>query len=72
MNVIDIRRGTFVSSRSFCPNCKVERTGDSLVKPCECMAFPERMRNRQIRAAERKTREWYEKTAAMLKAMANA
>ena len=40
------------SEKTWCPNCSIDRSGDDLSRPCECMARPERERNRRLRRAE--------------------
>lgn len=37
LRLVGFERQTY-SLRSFCPSCGIERTGDSLLRPCACMS----------------------------------
>ncbi len=59
-----------LSSRSWCPNCRIERTGDDLSTPCACMVIPHRIERQRIRRAERIAARIYAAAEAKRKAKA--
>lgn len=50
---------TLDSARWWCPNCGIERTGDSLIKPCNCIFVPHRLERQKILRAEKRAAELY-------------